>query len=324
MVAQWLQHGYTHAVLSMWVTNLSEVDVASLPNKLSDLGQDCLVQYADVHLPEINDFHVMVPHFREVFTASFELRRRAFRGRYLRLIVPAKSLDGIHDALSQGEAIANKVALLLGTSAVADLVYQSQMDLVRGVYLGNCADSEYLGLYGKGNEVDTFYETSASINFDDAKLLRLSALSNQLLHQAIRHINESISFFYLWSTIEIEIGGGASRSKFCRSELNSIVLDTELKRLHDVRNKMTHDGNLSHITGRDKAMALEFIRLRLIIDSEQRKLIVDRLENLLTSEPERINIGGSAESFHIEMQPVGPPGLQNSPQGPLVHPFLQE
>lgn len=321
LVQRWLEKGFTYATMQMWVSNISEQEAATLFNLVADLSQNCYFQYGKLSEPQIADTYALVPHFEDKFEASFELRRRAYRGNYLRIFIPSRSLAEINMARRTSVTISNRISMLFGVSALAQNVYHSDIELKSGKYIGNSRDTEYSEPFGNGREVDAYLKNTDLLKLKDSAYRKLSDLGNELLHQALENFSNDISFYYLWSTLEVEVGNGKSRARFCSQTLKSDILNAELKRLHTVRSDMAHDGRFDKITGRDKFFCLEFIRLHLLKSDRDRASLVKRLEKLTMTEAEILNLGGEAPHLDILFEPIMPPSFNSLKPGPIKRPF---
>ena len=231
---------YLH--ISHWKTNLEEVDLRDYLSS-SEIRSDFQFDFGieelpsgTVYIPELY-LDLTNQYLRATYTTKF------IGGRHLRI-----ALGTPCETCSQGpisaasDKIVNIIRLHLGLAAALSCSLASVFNIEDG---SSCLRTDSFVIFAEAaagkddpSAMTRFLSSGVSI-----PALKLPADAEALFLAAMQAKDLWARFLYLWMGIEILVhSDGRQRSKFCRLELRSTIIDKEMFRLRNVRASVVHNG----------------------------------------------------------------------------------
>lgn len=268
-----------YAFDTCYVSNMDEKDIIESKTYLSKwLGDTSFIQIVNFPEDRIDEQIYITQFYDQNFTLKADSQKRTLRGRYLRIIFAyelEEQLKCIEDYVVHAT---NYLRLRYGLGAALECARAMNWNLRKRDISITSANNKHITTHGDGRTENSFFENGnqSGVNSIDISLLKPDA--SILLDEALKNHNPHHCFLLLWMTLEAQIGQGKERKRFCEQELDSYKLSEEMKRLHDIRSRLTH--SLDKVTKQELSVnrILEFIRISTLPDCPQRKELVAIVE----------------------------------------------
>ena len=275
--------GQRFHLVSHWISSLNAERLHSI---LSSLVIDSVYPFS-LSIENFEPVYVFPLNisifFPGAFTASQAARMELLSGRYLRTIISCDCFDCAAGALDELlRRIIRTIRLLAGTSSALAVVIKSVFDSVTNISKV-CSEGIKITpeIIGEGLELSAISPLDLPVLSCGIRL-NIKPEAGALFDLAIQSSENSVRFLLYWIAIEAQVGSsGRARERFFKEQLNSTLINSEVKRLHDdVRTRVAHLGNM-RIESWDLISVLWVFRLTVVVDNDVRSVLKKSFEAVL-------------------------------------------
>lgn len=278
-----IARGYNYQYIGHWVSNLTLEDLVKYSQLLSpDICSTFDVELAiDSFEPFIASQPTIVKHFDDCFKLTAFQQLRYVGGRYLRVALATNCDVCAREILKQaaGRLVA-EIQIKLGLGAASSLALEC-LHSFKSEEVTFDAESIILNFSDIGQGLDI--SSLSAVGAQGKVRIVLSAETQALFEASVRANAFWQKFLFLWLAMESRIGNGHKRRTFFENEIGSLLINEEVKRLHELRSAVAHDANFD-ISSKDYISLFFAFRISLVYQSKARVCLVREFEQWLLND----------------------------------------
>lgn len=211
-------------------------------------------------------------YFDDDFKGMISIERKRMQGWKLRVVTSAPLKFDATDFQFASKSAVNQLRLLVGDFMAWEFDFDFFIDLCD--FTAKTTGQETIKATLDPTRANSIFEEREFGGFDV-----LDPTINSLLERSWSTDSPAIKFLLLWTVIEMKLGNGGERKRFCKETLGSNWLNDELYRLHGVRTGIVHYGR-SKVSGNDIQMLKGVVRICLMQSTEDQCFATEALKEL--------------------------------------------
>ena len=267
--------GFSHALLSFWVSKLNDEQVAALPIELPPprfLAIRFLTQFHDDSI-SLRGHDMVVRNNHVAFLRS--IKKRRVEGKYLFLGAAFQEENDASEASRIIDKMVIETRLAGGIGAAAEEVYRAIDHINNDQFSFQFGPIVIQHYFLDGPDDDNTWNTA--ISKFTARHFSMSDDAATLFNLAVQQKDQGTRFLLLWLALESQVGVGPRVKQFFEHSMKSKRLSSLVARLGKIRGGLAHQGKFKAENG-DELLLFFLLRISCLADSSEQKSAIKSLE----------------------------------------------